>query len=187
MATTTAPQLSLVESAKRSAAFRAVKDHLDPSFKYVGIGSGSTVVYVVEAIAALGPSVTSGMKFVPTGDQSSELIISANLSLLRVDNLPVDDSRGNEGNVLPLDVAFDGADEVDDDLNCIKGGGGCLFQEKIVATAAKKFVCVAGTLLRAPQLSPLSPCSAGRRAKQPAQTIANFRRAWVQSGLRAFQ
>jgi ribose 5-phosphate isomerase A len=43
-----------------------------------------------------------------------------------------------------LDVAFDGADEVDDDLNCIKGGGACLFQEKLVATRAKKFVCIAG-------------------------------------------
>ena len=36
------------------------------------------------------------------------------------------------------------ADEVDDDLNCIKGGGACLFQEKLVATRAKKFVCIAG-------------------------------------------
>lgn len=44
-----------------------------------------------------------------------------------------------------LDVAFDGADEVDDDLNCIKGGGACLFQEKLVATRSKKFVCIAGT------------------------------------------
>jgi len=40
-------------------------------------------------------------------------------------------------------VAFDGADEVDEDLNCIKGGGACLFQEKLVAERAKKFVCVA--------------------------------------------
>jgi hypothetical protein len=42
-----------------------------------------------------------------------------------------------------LDVAFDGADEVDAELNCIKGGGACLFQEKLVAERAKKFVCVA--------------------------------------------
>lgn len=42
-----------------------------------------------------------------------------------------------------LDVAFDGADEVDDELNCIKGGGACLFQEKLVATRAKKFICIA--------------------------------------------
>ena len=42
-----------------------------------------------------------------------------------------------------MDVAFDGADEVDEDLNCIKGGGACLYQEKLVATHAKKFICVA--------------------------------------------
>lgn len=49
-----------------------------------------------------------------------------------------------------LDVAFDGADEVDDELNCIKGGGACLFQEKLVATRAKKFVCIAGTHIDTP-------------------------------------
>ena len=45
--------------------------------------------------------------------------------------------------VLQLDVAIDGADEIDKDLVCIKGGGGCLTQEKIVAYNAKEFiVCV---------------------------------------------
>jgi ribose 5-phosphate isomerase A len=43
-----------------------------------------------------------------------------------------------------LDVAIDGADEVDENLQCIKGGGACLFQEKLVAQAAKKFIIVAG-------------------------------------------
>lgn len=42
-----------------------------------------------------------------------------------------------------LDIAFDGADEVDSQLNLIKGGGGCLTQEKIVASAAKKLIIVA--------------------------------------------
>lgn len=43
-----------------------------------------------------------------------------------------------------IDIAFDGADEVDDELNCIKGGGACMYQEKLVATQARRFVCVAG-------------------------------------------
>jgi ribose 5-phosphate isomerase A len=51
---------------------------------------------------------------------------------------------GLKGKRQSLDVAFDGADEIDEELNCIKGGGACLFQEKLVATSAKKFVCVAG-------------------------------------------
>ena len=53
---------------------------------------------------------------------------------------------GLKGKREPLDVAFDGADEIDEELNCIKGGGACLFQEKLVATSAKKFICVAGKL-----------------------------------------
>ena len=44
-----------------------------------------------------------------------------------------------------LDVAIDGADEVDANLQCIKGGGACLFQEKLVAISAKKFIVIAGT------------------------------------------
>ena len=42
-----------------------------------------------------------------------------------------------------LDVAIDGADEVDEQLTCIKGGGGCLTQEKIVASCAKDFIVIA--------------------------------------------
>ena len=131
---------SLVESAKKAAACQAVADHLDPSCTYVGIGSGSTVVHVVDAIAAMPRDVTGKMVFIPTGDQSKLLIIAAGLRLGSIDTRPV----GDDGKVRALDVAFDGADEVDDDLNLIKGGGACLWQEKFVAAAAKKFVCVAG-------------------------------------------
>jgi ribose 5-phosphate isomerase A len=97
------------------------------------------------------------------GDQSKQLIIEAGLPLGSIDALPpVEVSQtkiggitahnvatglqdlGLEGLRESLDVAFDGADEIDEDLNCIKGGGACLFQEKLVATSAKKFVVVAG-------------------------------------------
>ena len=44
---------------------------------------------------------------------------------------------------LQLDLALDGADEVDAQLSCIKGGGGCLSQEKVVASCAKKFAVIA--------------------------------------------
>ncbi|KAI9888755.1 MAG: ribose-5-phosphate isomerase rki1 [Vezdaea aestivalis] len=154
--------LSPIETAKRKAAYRAVEDHFSPDFHYVGIGSGSTVVYVVEAIAAKGPAVTSKIIFVPTGFQSRELIVEAGLPLGSIDSLvPLETTKyrkfgdshadvatgkqdmGLKGERVMLDVAFDGADEVDEGLNCIKGGGGCLFQEKLVATSAKKFVCVA--------------------------------------------
>lgn len=157
--------LTGVEASKRLAAYRAVEDHFDPSYSYIGIGSGSTVVYVVEAIAAKGRDVTSRMTFVPTGEQSKQLIIEAGLPLGSIDALPpveVEETEmgrvsalhvatglqdlGLRGKRQSIDVAFDGADEIDEELNCIKGGGACLFQEKLVATAAKKFICVAGQL-----------------------------------------
>ena len=190
------PVLSKVEASKRRAAYKAVEDHFDPSYRYIGIGSGSTVVYVVEAIAAKGRNVTSKMIFIPTGAyplnpsrsetnmlhrrsgecsrdvsktkasntaQSKQLIIEAGLPLGAVDSLPPVEvghnklsaeqalkvsvglqDLGLKGKREAIDVAFDGADEIDEELNCIKGGGACLFQEKLVATSAKKFICVAG-------------------------------------------
>ncbi|KAH7411304.1 ribose 5-phosphate isomerase A-domain-containing protein [Cadophora sp. MPI-SDFR-AT-0126] len=163
--------LTGVEASKRLAAYRAVEDHFDPSYSYIGIGSGSTVVYVVEAIAAKGRDITSRMTFVPTGEQSKQLIIEAGLPLGSIDALPPVEGEGIEmgrdsalhvatglqdlglrGKRQSIDVAFDGADEIDEELNCIKGGGACLFQEKLVATAAKKFICVADYRKLSPRL-----------------------------------
>ncbi|KAI8717556.1 Ribose-5-phosphate isomerase [Fusarium sp. LHS14.1] len=138
---------NLVESAKKQAAYQAVNDHLLPEYKYVGIGSGSTVVYVVEAIVSKGPEFYGGMTFIPTGSQSKGLIRAAGLKLAILDERPTVD-----GVPVALDVAFDGADEVDEDLNLIKGGGACLFQEKLVAIAAKKFIAVADYRKQSPRL-----------------------------------
>lgn len=131
------PELS-IEDAKKQAAIKAVEEHFDPNARYVGIGSGTTIVYVVEAIKE--KSNNPAIQFVPTGYQSRQVIVKAGLTPIAYDSLPANEI---------LDVAFDGADEVDDDLNCIKGGGACLFQEKLVAERAKKFVCVAGKLTAA--------------------------------------
>ncbi|KAI9167250.1 Ribose-5-phosphate isomerase [Paramyrothecium foliicola] len=148
MATASATSAAaLVESAKKAAAYQAVEDYLLPSAKYVGIGSGSTVVYVVEAIASKGHAFYGNMTFIPTGSQSKGLIRQAGLTLCNLDERPV-----VNGQLVALDVAFDGADEVDDDLNLIKGGGACLFQEKLVAVAAKKFVAVADYRKQSPRL-----------------------------------
>lgn len=122
-----------VESAKRAAAQAAVANHYPKDARWVGIGSGTTIIYVVEAIKALGID-TAATRYVPTGYQSRQLIIGAGLTAVEFDAIPPG---------VVLDVAFDGADEVDDDLNCIKGGGACLFQEKLVAMQAKEFICVA--------------------------------------------
>ncbi|KAI1642162.1 ribose 5-phosphate isomerase [Daldinia loculata] len=135
---------NLIESAKRAACRQAVANHFSPDFTYVGIGSGSTVAYVVEAIAELGPSVTGKMKFVPTGSGSTALIHNAGLSVLQVPDLLLEvDFNPGSADHQPIDIYFDGADEVDAELNCIKGGGACHFQEKLVSRLSKSFICVA--------------------------------------------
>ncbi|ABN64970.1 ribose-5-phosphate ketol-isomerase [Scheffersomyces stipitis CBS 6054] len=121
--------LSLVEQAKKSAAYQAVDENFPVSAKVVGIGSGSTVVYVAERIGQLANK--DSFVCIPTGFQSKQLIIDNGLKLGAIEQFP------------EIDIAFDGADEVDPALNLIKGGGACLFQEKLVAASAKTFVVVA--------------------------------------------
>lgn len=129
-------EADLVEDAKRTASYQAVAEHFDTSFKYVGIGSGSTIKYVVDAIREqCDKNGNPTILFVPTGFGSRQIVDHAGLISLDFESLP-------QGQM--LDVAFDGTDECDEDFNLIKGGGACLFQEKLVATRAKKFVAVAG-------------------------------------------
>lgn len=116
-----------VEAAKRLAAIRAVEENVC-SGMVVGIGSGSTVVYAAQHLASL----ISGGKLkeitcVPTSFQAQQLIIEGKMNLS-------DLNRSSE-----VDVTIDGADEVDENLNLIKGGGGCQTQEKLVASASVIF------------------------------------------------
>lgn len=122
---------TVIEGAKQLAAYTAVDHHILPHHKVIGIGSGSTVPYVVDRIVQQGKEVNSGRVFIPTGFQSKELIVKAGLILGDVDQYP------------NIDVTVDGADEVDSDLNCIKGGGACHLREKVLAEAAETWVVVA--------------------------------------------
>jgi len=126
-----AAPLSIVEASKRLAAYTAVDRHILPEDKIIGIGSGSTVPYVVERILQQGEERNRDRVFLPTGFQSQELITHAGLRLGDITQYSV------------LDVTIDGADEVDSDLNCIKGGGACQLREKVLAEAAKTFIVVA--------------------------------------------
>ncbi|KIY52177.1 ribose-5-phosphate isomerase [Fistulina hepatica ATCC 64428] len=127
----TSKNLSVIERSKQLAAWTAVDNHVKSEHRVIGIGSGSTVPYVVERIVMQGPEVNEGRLFIPTGFQSKELIVKSGLSLGDVDQYPT------------IDVTIDGADEVDKQLNCIKGGGACHLREKVLAEAAKTFVLVA--------------------------------------------
>jgi ribose 5-phosphate isomerase A len=116
-----------VELQKRAAAERAL-DLLRPG-TIVGVGTGSTARYFIDG---LGRRVAEGLKVqaVVTSEESRRLATAA--------GIPITD-RIDGG----LDLAVDGADEIDPAINCIKGRGGALLREKIVAHASRRFILVA--------------------------------------------
>ncbi|CAG0888511.1 unnamed protein product [Darwinula stevensoni] len=103
----------------------------------LGIGSGTTVIYVVDHLAKKVREHGLSVKCIPTSHQSQQLILQHDLPLSTLDQYP------------QLDLLIDGADECNEDLTCIKGGGGCLTQEKIVAYNSDTFVIVADQRQRA--------------------------------------
>jgi len=127
--------MSWIEIAKRCAAVKAV-EHIE-SGSAVGLGSGSTAAH---AIRILGARLRSGeleeVLGVPTSLQAAAEAVEAGVPLTTLDEHP------------DLDLAIDGADQIDGELNAIKGGGGALLREKVVASASRRYVIVAdGTKL----------------------------------------
>ncbi|KAL1239722.1 putative ribose 5-phosphate isomerase [Trichinella pseudospiralis] len=121
----------LLEEAKNMAALICVQANVENGQK-IGIGSGSTVVYAVNQLGNLYKNGSiKDIICVPSSFQAMQLIINNKLPLGDLQQCPC------------LDICIDGADEVDENLNCIKGGGGCLTQEKIVMSCAKKFFIIA--------------------------------------------
>lgn len=94
----------------------------------VGVGTGSTTNYFIDALASMGNKIEGAVA-------SSE----ASAERLKKHNIPVYDL--NVVNEVP--VYIDGADEADHNLALIKGGGGALTREKIIAAVAEKFICIA--------------------------------------------
>jgi ribose 5-phosphate isomerase A len=116
----------LADDLKQAAAQKALE--LVQDGMLVGLGTGSTTRFFTEG---LGQMVAEGMKVrgVPTSRATAEL--AASLGIPIVTEL-----------IGQIDLAVDGADEVDPALNLIKGRGGALFREKLVAAASKRFVVV---------------------------------------------
>ena len=129
-----------VETAKRLPAIKAVNNHVK-SGDVVGIGSGSTIVYAVTRLAERVKEENLSIQCVPTSFQSKQLILENGLNL---SSLEVEPYHCN--------VAIYGADEADEDLTLIKGGGGCLTQEKIIAENSDLFVCIADERKKSQQL-----------------------------------
>ncbi|RLI45586.1 ribose 5-phosphate isomerase A [Candidatus Bathyarchaeota archaeon] len=117
------------EDAKKRAALEAVK-HVREGF-VVGLGSGTTVAYAIQEIGKRIKREGLQVLGVPTSHQALMLAVNHSIPITTLDEHP------------KLDLTIDGADQIDRDLNLIKGMGGALMREKIVASAAKQFVIVA--------------------------------------------
>lgn len=115
-------------NAKQAAGYRAaewVKDGM-----IVGLGTGSTAFYAIEKI---GERVAQGLNIraIATSNASEELAVKYNIPLIKA------------ADVNRLDIAIDGADEVDPSMALIKGGGGALLREKLVAINSDHFIVIA--------------------------------------------
>ena len=123
---TRSPQSSDPQETGKRAAGEAALDFIENG-AFVGLGSGSTVKYF---LLGLGKRVQAGLRVhgVPTSHETAALARQLQIPLLP-------EQAGWE-----LDVAVDGADQVDPHFHLIKGGGGALLREKIVAAAARTFI-----------------------------------------------
>ncbi|MGA6952532.1 MAG: ribose-5-phosphate isomerase RpiA [Candidatus Sulfotelmatobacter sp.] len=121
------------EAAAR-ASLRFVEDG-----QVVGLGTGSTAAYFIQL---LGEQVKNGLKIrgIPSSERSREQAAGLGIPLTTLDECQ------------EIDVTVDGADEVDPQLRLIKGGGGALLREKIVASATKNYVIIADETKRVPVL-----------------------------------
>lgn len=134
---------------KRLAGEAAVE--LVESGMVVGIGTGSTAAYMIQALARRIQTGLHIIGAVPTSEATEQLARSLGIPLTDLNAHP------------ELDLAIDGADEIDGHLNLIKGGGGALLREKIVASASHRFIVIADVTKQVMQL--------GLRAVLPVETI----------------
>ncbi|MCY0147317.1 ribose-5-phosphate isomerase RpiA [Hoeflea sp. G2-23] len=111
------------------AAAQAALEHVEDGMR-LGIGTGSTAD---EFVRLLAEKVADGFKIqgVPTSERTARLCMELGVPLYSLDDLP------------ELDLTIDGADEVDGALRLIKGGGGALLREKIVASASSRMIVIA--------------------------------------------
>ncbi len=126
----------MVESQKRAAACAAAE--LVTADTHVGLGTGSTVAHLLPALAARG---LHGLRCVATSPATAHAARDLGFTVVELDELGT------------LDIAIDGADEIDPRGWLIKGGGAAHTREKIVAAAARRFVVIASAEKAVPELS----------------------------------
>lgn len=116
----------MTQDDKKRAAAEAAISYVQPD-TVVGVGSGSTVGFFIAALSKLRGQIDGA---VSSSQASSQLLQAQKIPVLEL----------NDVNEIPVYV--DGADEATRHFNLIKGGGGALTREKIIATASRKFVCI---------------------------------------------
>jgi ribose 5-phosphate isomerase A len=119
--------MSRLEEERRRAAEKALS--MLKAGMTVGLGTGSTVAYLIEKIPSL--DFVDTLTFLPTSVDSEKKARSKGLK------------TGSINDHLRADIAIDGADEIDPSLDLVKGGGGALFREKVIASASEVFVVIA--------------------------------------------
>lgn len=126
-----------MNAEKRAAAERSLEYVRDGMC--LGLGSGSTAAIMLEL---LGQRVRDGLRVrgVPTSEASRQVAEHAGIPIVTFDE------------VSSLDLTIDGADEVDPQLNLIKGGGGALLREKIVASLSRRVVIIVDSQKQVPRL-----------------------------------
>jgi len=129
-----APSMASQDELKKQVGYKAVDDYVK-SGMVIGLGTGSTAAFAVERVGELLKSgELTDIMAVPTSVRTKEQAESLGIPLT---TLGTPESRFSD-----LDVAIDGADEVDPQLNLVKGGGGALLREKMVEVCAKKFIVI---------------------------------------------
>lgn len=123
-------KMATQDELKKMVGYKAVDDYVK-SDMVVGLGTGSTAYFAVERV---GQKLASGelenVICIPTSVRTKEQAESLKIPLTTLDEYS------------KLDVAIDGADEVDPNLNLVKGGGGALLREKMVEICADKFIVI---------------------------------------------
>ena len=123
------PNLDPIQQAKQNAALEAVK-HVKDGF-IVGLGSGSTAAFAIEALGERIKKEKISIMGIPTSYQAFQLAVECCIPITTLDEHPV------------IDVTIDGADQLTPELFLIKGGGAALAREKIVAASSKLNVIIA--------------------------------------------
>jgi ribose 5-phosphate isomerase A len=124
----------MTDRQKRAAAAEAMK--LVKPGMTLGLGTGSTAAHFIDLLSRAGFAVAG----VPTSEETRRRAEGAGVEIIDADETTI------------IDLAIDGADEIDGRRNLIKGGGGALLREKIVAGAAKRFVVIADASKRVAEL-----------------------------------